>query len=148
MSTQRREDEEMHTPLLDVEHVFTSKVKSAWQGFQDFALRENVLEVAVGLMYVSLLGGDLQNAKMNQNCGGIYEGGQLTRSRYYSASHIPFADDVKTFRRKVHCASERTPLYKAKWVQHAAARHSRRCRFMDIWVRTIFLFSFLFFSNS
>lgn len=50
MSTQRHADAEMHTPLLDVEHVFTTKVKSAWQGFQDFALRENVLEVAVGLI--------------------------------------------------------------------------------------------------
>ena len=33
-------------------YAITRKVRSVWTGFVDFALRDNVLEVAVGLMYV------------------------------------------------------------------------------------------------
>lgn len=36
--------------LLRTEQTFVRKVNSAWSGFIDFALRDNVLEVAVGLM--------------------------------------------------------------------------------------------------
>lgn len=42
-------DDERQT-LLDVEHSVTKRVSRAWDGFSDFALRDNVLEVAVGLM--------------------------------------------------------------------------------------------------
>ncbi|KDQ59937.1 hypothetical protein JAAARDRAFT_126836 [Jaapia argillacea MUCL 33604] len=36
--------------LLDAEHTMSRKVKGAWDGFTDFALRDSVLEVAVGLI--------------------------------------------------------------------------------------------------
>jgi len=52
MSNPQDEDVETRTPLLNAEHVFQKKVKNAWAGFVDFALRDNVLEVAIGLMYV------------------------------------------------------------------------------------------------
>ncbi|KAI0734005.1 ion channel [Fomitopsis betulina] len=39
--------------LLRGEQVVTKRLKSAWAGFTDFALRDNVLEVAVGLMIAS-----------------------------------------------------------------------------------------------
>jgi hypothetical protein len=33
-------------------HEVSKRAKSMWTGFADFALQDNVLEVAVGLMYV------------------------------------------------------------------------------------------------
>ncbi len=41
--------------LLETESNVQRKVKSVWSGFTDFALRDNVLEVAVGLMYACFL---------------------------------------------------------------------------------------------
>lgn len=41
--------------LLETESNVRRRVKSVWSGFTDFALRDNVLEVAVGLMYVYFL---------------------------------------------------------------------------------------------
>jgi large conductance mechanosensitive channel len=41
--------------LNDVEHGARRHTFSAWDSFSNFALRENVLEVAVGLMYAPLL---------------------------------------------------------------------------------------------
>jgi large conductance mechanosensitive channel len=38
--------------LLRAEQDAQKTVKSLWEGFQDFALRDNVLEVATGLMFV------------------------------------------------------------------------------------------------
>lgn len=40
------------TLLHETESNVRKTVKSAWSGFTDFALRDNVLEVAVGLMFV------------------------------------------------------------------------------------------------
>ncbi|KAF8993278.1 ion channel [Cyathus striatus] len=40
-------------PLLDAESRVENRVKSIWNGFVDFALRESVLEVAVGLIIAS-----------------------------------------------------------------------------------------------
>ena len=37
--------------LLDAGHSATKTARGVWDGFSDFALRDNVLEVAVGLMY-------------------------------------------------------------------------------------------------
>lgn len=36
--------------LIDVEEVVETKAKRIWRGFADFALQDNVLQVAVGLM--------------------------------------------------------------------------------------------------
>ena len=41
--------------LQETESNVQRKVKSVWSGFTDFALRDNVLEVAVGLMYAGFL---------------------------------------------------------------------------------------------
>ena len=38
--------------LMRAERDARKRVSRAWDGFSDFALRDNVLEVAVGLMYV------------------------------------------------------------------------------------------------
>ncbi|TFK33137.1 ion channel [Crucibulum laeve] len=43
-------DTETHQSLLRTEYTISRKVKGAWAGFVDFALRDNVLEVAVGLI--------------------------------------------------------------------------------------------------
>jgi len=43
-------DNDARTNLLHAEVQFARKVKSFWSGFLDFALRDNVLEVAFGLM--------------------------------------------------------------------------------------------------
>ena len=45
----RLEDSEQ--ALLNAGQGAKERAKSAWDGFSDFALRDNVLEVAVGLMY-------------------------------------------------------------------------------------------------
>jgi hypothetical protein len=37
--------------LEDLERSFSEGCHSAWDNFTNFALRDNVLEVAVGLMY-------------------------------------------------------------------------------------------------
>ena len=36
--------------LLNAHRNVHQRARRAWEGFQDFALRDNVLEVAVGLM--------------------------------------------------------------------------------------------------
>jgi hypothetical protein len=36
-------------------HEVTTRAKRMWSGFTDFALQDNVLEVAVGLMYVIIV---------------------------------------------------------------------------------------------
>jgi hypothetical protein len=46
-------DEELGT-FEDYRHRAWDGAYGFWQSFLDFALRDNVLEVAVGLMYVSL----------------------------------------------------------------------------------------------
>jgi large conductance mechanosensitive channel len=48
-------DENTQQLLNDVEHGARRHTFSAWDSFSNFALRENVLEVAVGLMYAPLL---------------------------------------------------------------------------------------------
>jgi len=40
------------TALMHTGSSIRHRVRSAWTGFLEFALRDNVLEVAVGLMYV------------------------------------------------------------------------------------------------
>ena len=45
-----RLDESRQT-LLDAEEGAKARVRRFWDGFTDFALRDNVLEVAVGLMF-------------------------------------------------------------------------------------------------
>jgi len=43
-------DNDARTNLLHAEDQFARKIKTFWSGFLDFALRDNVLEVAFGLM--------------------------------------------------------------------------------------------------
>ncbi|KDQ59938.1 hypothetical protein JAAARDRAFT_77827 [Jaapia argillacea MUCL 33604] len=45
--------DETRVALLGAQHSVSRKVKGAWSGFLDFALRDNVLEVAVGLIIAS-----------------------------------------------------------------------------------------------
>jgi len=42
--------DETREALLENQQKIITRVKGAWQGFMDFAARDNVLEVAVGLM--------------------------------------------------------------------------------------------------
>lgn len=46
-----RLDENTQQYLRDAEQGVRAKTSSAWDSFSNFALRDNVLEVAVGLMY-------------------------------------------------------------------------------------------------
>lgn len=46
--------DEEHGTFEDYRHRAWDGAYSFWQSFLDFALRDNVLEVAVGLMYVLL----------------------------------------------------------------------------------------------
>jgi len=46
------ESADAHEALLHTNATINRKIRSAWTGFLNFALRDNVLEVAVGLMYV------------------------------------------------------------------------------------------------
>lgn len=48
----RPSDDTRRTLLQDAESDVSRTVKSVWSGFLDFALRDNVLEVAAGLMWV------------------------------------------------------------------------------------------------
>ena len=54
MSEQNQNNDETRAHLVDAEHVVTRKVRSIWEGFVQFALRDSVIEVALGLMYVLL----------------------------------------------------------------------------------------------
>jgi large conductance mechanosensitive channel len=45
-----RLDETTHEYLSDAERGVRQRTSSAWDSFSNFALRDNVLEVAVGLM--------------------------------------------------------------------------------------------------
>jgi large conductance mechanosensitive channel len=45
------DDDDSHDHMLqDVREDVTRRAKRIWAGFSDFALQDNVLEVAVGLM--------------------------------------------------------------------------------------------------
>ncbi|KZP14029.1 putative ion channel [Athelia psychrophila] len=44
---------EQRQRLIDLEHGLVKRLSSAWDGFVDFAFRENVLEVALGLILAS-----------------------------------------------------------------------------------------------
>ncbi|KAF9524327.1 ion channel [Crepidotus variabilis] len=44
---------EARTHLMNAETMVSNRVKGIWSGFLDFALRDNVLEVAVGLIVAS-----------------------------------------------------------------------------------------------
>ncbi|KAF5324218.1 hypothetical protein D9619_011209 [Psilocybe cf. subviscida] len=72
MTTQSRwSTEEARESLMRTEQTFVRKINSAWSGFLNFALRDNVLEVAVGLMGLHyagtkpLWGGDSMEEGMN-----------------------------------------------------------------------------------
>ena len=45
--------DETRTHLLSATQKASHRASSAWSGFANFALQDNVLEVAVGLMYVN-----------------------------------------------------------------------------------------------
>ena len=45
--------DESNEALLNAGQNAKTRVSRAWDGFSDFALRDNVLEVAVGLMYAT-----------------------------------------------------------------------------------------------
>jgi len=47
-----RLDDSTQQYLSDAENGVRSRASSAWDSFTNFALRDNVLEVAVGLMYL------------------------------------------------------------------------------------------------
>lgn len=38
--------------ILGISSDATDRLRHAWDGFVDFAMRDNVLEVAIGLMYI------------------------------------------------------------------------------------------------
>ena len=42
--------DETRTHLLSASHKASHRASTAWSGFANFALQDNVLEVAVGLM--------------------------------------------------------------------------------------------------
>ena len=44
--------DETRTHLLSASHKASHRASTTWSGFANFALQDNVLEVAVGLMYV------------------------------------------------------------------------------------------------
>lgn len=44
--------EDSREVLLVISSDATNRLKNAWDGFVDFAMRDNVLEVAIGLMYI------------------------------------------------------------------------------------------------
>lgn len=44
--------DETREPFLHAGQEVPRRVKKLWKGFIDFAVQDNVLEVAVGLMYV------------------------------------------------------------------------------------------------
>lgn len=43
--------EDSRDTLRHLSSDVTDRVRHAWDGFVDFAMRDNVLEVAIGLMY-------------------------------------------------------------------------------------------------
>ena len=47
-----RLDDSTQQYLSDAENGVRSRASTAWDSFTNFALRDNVLEVAVGLMYI------------------------------------------------------------------------------------------------
>ncbi|KAK1235602.1 hypothetical protein PQX77_001167 [Marasmius sp. AFHP31] len=49
----RWNSEDARRHLLNAEHVVSNRVMGIWSGFVEFALRDNVLEVAVGLIIAS-----------------------------------------------------------------------------------------------
>lgn len=54
-TTLRWNSDEIRAGIMDAESLVFNKVKSLWAGFIDFALQENVLQVAVGVTYVQCL---------------------------------------------------------------------------------------------
>jgi len=80
-----------HNLLDDVNseaQLIRGKVRTAWNGFMDFALRDNVLEVAVGLMCVSKRSFTLR-ADLPQHRRRLKRCREVPRRRHFSSSPVP-----------------------------------------------------------
>ena len=84
-----RLDENTERQLHDIEHGARSRTRKAWDSFSNFALRDNVLEVAVGLMQVSwnmIIGSLGANVTKSRCC--IHRLRKLACIGYHPPTHL------------------------------------------------------------
>lgn len=79
LAPHRWNSEDVRAHLLNGGDFVSTKVQSLWGGFAQFALRDNVLEVAVGLMYALFF--SLPRLQLiwyrSQRRHSLYQAGQL-----------------------------------------------------------------------
>ena len=125
------------TNLLHAESQIKRNLKSVWSGFVDFALRENVLEVAVGLMWVpsDCIYPRSIHKRLSKNCICVDGSGQLSCFRYPTPTFLVTAIHLQKHGRKVLGTQERSTLLGFKWLQYEEAGHWRWCCSDDLRVK-------------
>ncbi len=124
--------------LLHAESNIKKRVKSAWSGFIEFALRENVLAVAVGLMWVptNCIYPRSIHKLLFKNRVCIDGSSQLSCFRYPSPTLFITAIYLQKHGRKVLGTQERSTLLGFKWLQYKEAGHRRWCCSDDLRVKS------------
>ena len=106
-----RLDENTERQLHDIEHGARSRTRKAWDSFSNFALRDNVLEVAVGLMYVSWntivenLGANIAKSRCCIHCLR-----KLACIRYHPPTHLTPTIPQPQPLREIRDSSQGAPL--------------------------------------
>ena len=103
----------------DVQQSF----KSSWDQFADFALNDNVLEVAVGLMCVSHLQFCLRYSALlmiYQPCSGFYSGRKFLRQRHPHSANLPPSVPQPESGREI-CRTEEGKCWSKRELQYAEA---------------------------
>ena len=118
--------------LLEAGRNVNKHAKDAWDGFSDFALRDNVLEVAVGLMYglpspsppftlTPLLQTTIHIPHQpadypSQPRRRLHHRRLLFRLRHHPSSHLPHPFHKQEPRGEICRAARRQALPQKRWI--------------------------------
>jgi hypothetical protein len=105
-----RLDENTQQYLRDAEQGVRARTVGAWDSFTNFALRDNVLEVAVGLMYASVDLISVFTLTTLQTSRLLHSMRQLPRNRHHSSPHFPPPLPLAEPRREVRHHETRAQL--------------------------------------
>jgi len=105
-----RLDENTQQYLRDAEQGVRARTAFAWGSFTNFALRDNVLEVAVGLMYAFVCRITVFTLTACQTSRLLHRMRQLPRDRHHPPPHLPSALPLAEPRREVRNHETRAQL--------------------------------------
>jgi hypothetical protein len=126
-----RLDENTQGYLHDAEHGVRQGTSRAWDSFSNFALRDNVLEVAVGLMYTPPLPYIPTHLTRTPQPGRLlHRMRQLPRLRHNPPANLPPPLPLPQPRREIRHPQARPQLQRhgIQRIQHRPCRARRRRR--------------------